>query len=338
MKKRFLSLLLSVLLLSILLPGAQAISFSNYALTLNDDTVLVSTASATGQVVGLLPAATLLEVLGQSMTGKVLWYHVSWSGTTGYVSAANVRLLTTDEANEMAGTGGSDTQAGGGATQIGGSSPLRGYSYQTGYQYVQFGSYAYQRRGGEAPILWRVLTVDGGYALLWSEYIVDCRPYLEAPYDNAPTKGCAFTDSAVYSFLNGEFVYRAFDDTERGALVGTSRGLAFVLDQSDLTNPGYGFQSNSKSPDPNRSAYATPYAAACGCFVAKEGGGSNYWVSTVTQGYIVNMHYNGSMGKANVYRTNIGVRVAVWVDVSLCTLSGGDGSLNNPYQFGGSNG
>lgn len=338
MNKRILSLLLAALLLCAAMPCAQAISFSSFALTTKSDTVMMDSASSAGNLVALLGEATLVQVLDQKQNGGTLWYHVTDGTNSGYISSANVRLLTMEEANRLAQTISGNSNNNSSNSSISSNSgssgyytPLRGYSAKNGYQYVNFGSYPYSSSGSKKPILWRVLTVEGDMALLWSEYLLDCRPYLYQPYADAPSQACDFIYSAVYEFLNGDFIYKAFNDAERGALIGTDRGMAFVLNREDLTNTRYGFSPNRKAADPNRSGFATPYAHAMGCFVDKAGG-SNYWISTIVESYIGNMHYDGSMGSARSYRDNIGIRVAVWVDLYALNLYDGSGSQSNPYR------
>ena len=51
--------------------------------------------------------------------------------------------------------------------------PLRGYVKGEGYQYVTLGSYPYGADGTPAPVLWRILEVKDGQALLLTEYVVD---------------------------------------------------------------------------------------------------------------------------------------------------------------------
>lgn len=336
MNKRMLALLLTLALLCAAFGGAQAISFSSYGLVTKSDTVLLGSASSAGKVVALLPEATLVQVLDQTQTGSTVWYQITDGSHSGFVAAANIRLLTLEEAAALAPAGDSNNNYNNysnpdndGNAYL--TARLRGYSYRDGYQYLYFGNYPYTDGGSSQPILWRVLAVSGGQALLWSEYILDCRPYIYQPYENAELQTCEFIYSAVYAFLNGQFIYRAFTTAEQNALVGTERGLAFVLNRQELTNSGYGFQASRSVADANRSAVATPYANAMGCFVDKNGG-SNYWVSTLSDVYVGNMHYNGSMGNASAYRDNIGIRVACWVDVSALPLYSGNGTQASPFR------
>lgn len=50
---------------------------------------------------------------------------------------------------------------------------LRGYEKGAGYQYVLLGEYPYEKDGTIAPVLWRILDVENGRALLLTEYIID---------------------------------------------------------------------------------------------------------------------------------------------------------------------
>ena len=51
---------------------------------------------------------------------------------------------------------------------------LRGYDKnQGGWQYVNMGAYPYEADGTQAPVLWQVLRVQDGKALLLTTYVVD---------------------------------------------------------------------------------------------------------------------------------------------------------------------
>ena len=90
---------------------------------------------------------------------------------------------------------------------------IDGYKKDTGYQYVQFGSYPTERDGGTTPILWRVLSVTGSEAYLLSEYILDARRV-----DGNKNSYAGWDTSELRQWLNGDFAAAAFSAQEKAAL------------------------------------------------------------------------------------------------------------------------
>ena len=56
---------------------------------------------------------------------------------------------------------------------------LRGWDLNAGYQYVIMGYYPYEKDGTKAPVLWQVLAVEDGKALLYTTYIIDAHQPIE---------------------------------------------------------------------------------------------------------------------------------------------------------------
>lgn len=308
--------LIACILVALVLPCAFAAaqSFSDYATITSNNTAMLAEASAQGEIVSLLPVSSIVKVLGIKQSDGAVWYRIDdMNGSTGYIVSTNARLLTVDEIARLGLNGGG---SGGSGSPTARRVELRGYTKARGYQHVSFGSYPTTKRGGEERIKWRVLWTDDDTALLLSDYILDCRPYIEKAYDDEPDRSCRFTSSDLYSFLNDDFYYTAFNSDERAALCDTPRGRVFVLDKRDFTNTAYGFSPGANVDDPNREAVSTAYAAAMGCYVSEKGG-SNYWVGSPDDVYTGNMHYHGSIGRASSFRENIGVRVAVMVYLDL---------------------
>ena len=95
MKKGVFSLLL-ILLLCATIPGAQALEFSSYAVTVHGDVALLDSADTNSMVIAVLSKATLLYVTHQQTNGDTVWYQVINGGQTGYVSSGAGRLLTVE--------------------------------------------------------------------------------------------------------------------------------------------------------------------------------------------------------------------------------------------------
>lgn len=317
--------ILACILVVLMLPcvSSASIGFSNYATIVTNNTAMLSDASAQSEIVGLLPISSIVHVIGQEQSEGAVWYNVDdLNGSVGYIVSANVRMLTVDEAARL----GLGDDAPATYAPSGGRMSLQGYSKSHGYQHVTFGNYPTTKRGAVQPISWRVLSASSETALLLSDYILDCRPYIEKAYDDEPDRSCDFRRSDLYSFLNNNFYRTAFSDAERKALCNTSRGRVFVLSLEDFTNTTYGFAPGVDVQDPNREAQATEYAHAMGCYVSKSGG-SNYWVGSPNEKWTGNMHYYGSIGRASSFRVNIGIRVAIEVDLNVlgsvgCVITG----------------
>ena len=91
---------------------------------------------------------------------------------------------------------------------------LRGYDAGEGYIYVAMGQYPQTAEGEVRPILWRVLAVNDGEAVLLSEYILFARCMnadLKAYRD--VLKG-DFAQTDLCAYLNGTFMADAFSDSK----------------------------------------------------------------------------------------------------------------------------
>ena len=201
---------------------------------------------------------------------------------------------------------------------------LRGYSSSLGYQYVLFGRY-YQDYIDQ-PILWRVLTVKNGNALLLSEYILDTRPF--------DSDSNVWETSDLRNWLNSEFYREAFSSAERGAILdGGSVGKVFILSDAELTNSSYGFNPNKNAQDPYRSASGSMYSYSNGLWNVTESDYTNYYDRTAPNS--TNVELVTSSGKimlAKITRDNVGIRPAVWVNVSKLSFTNGEGGISYPFQ------
>lgn len=78
---------------------------------------------------------------------------------------------------------------------------------------IKFGNYPQNRRDKEEPIEWRVLAVEGGKALLISQYALDCKVYNEK-YESTSWEKCT-----LRKWLNNDFINSAFSDTEQSLIL-----------------------------------------------------------------------------------------------------------------------
>ena len=86
---------------------------------------------------------------------------------------------------------------------------LRGYIKGEEYQYVQLGEYPYEADGTVRPVLWRVLTVNDGSALLLTEYIIDTKQVIFETDQRVIEKHSfrrisSYAESDLYEWLNSD--------------------------------------------------------------------------------------------------------------------------------------
>ncbi len=200
---------------------------------------------------------------------------------------------------------------------------LRGWDANEGYQYVLFGHYPQEY--DDEPILWRVLTVKKGRALLLSELILDTHEF--------DLEQNEWESSDLRTWLNRVFINEAFTKAERGILYDNGKvGKVFIPSDAELTNPDYGFVDDKYAADPNRIAEGTTHAYDNNLWDAKDSDYTNYY--TRTKANETNVHLvrtDGILALARVERDNVGVRAAIWVTVEELPFTQGEGTLENPF-------
>lgn len=201
---------------------------------------------------------------------------------------------------------------------------LKGWNSSSGYQYVLFGRY-YQDYLDQ-PILWRVLGIKNGKALLLSELILDTRPF-----DNNSNE---WESSDLRSWLNNSFYNNAFSSTEKSAIVRNSDpGSVFLPSRGELSTKAYGFIHNIYEPDLNRSASGTMYAYDNNLWIVKTSDFTNYYARSKANDKSVDLvASNGKFVLARIDRDNVGVRPAIWVEIDNLPFTNGDGTIEYPYQ------
>lgn len=172
------------------------------------------------------------------------------------------------------------------------------------------------------PIVWRVLEVSGGTALLLSDRCLDAVPY-HTEYEDV-----FWEDSSLRSWLNHAFLQRAFTEQERRGIVvstvsntnnhyfGTACGSGtqdrvFILSEEEVFSSGkatmYGFQPSDAIADQGRRLSPTAYASTRGAWqsTSPETAGFGFWFLR-TNGYTRdNVVYVGEKG----YLYNRGIPV-----------------------------
>ena len=225
---------------------------------------------------------------------------------------------------------------------------IRGYIKSEGYNYVQMGEYPYEKDGTLQPVLWRVLAVEDGKALLLTEYIIDTDQVIfvtdkKIIENHSYRRISTFEESDLFPKLNSEYLDRLFgNDPIRNALVPQTNGaLLFLLTDEEMLNVDYGFANGRWGEWPTRirshEAQGTPYAIKQrGLYKAHENGMSPYWVDAVKNEADYKLQlvgFNGHLSYGAYTRTNVGLRLAVQLDLNQLKIIDGDGTTKAPYQL-----
>lgn len=201
--------------------------------------------------------------------------------------------------------------------------PLRGYDKAQGYQYVSFGSYPQGAQGELAPILWRVLQVEGGIAYLMSEYILDVQ---RVSGDQWNYKG--WESSELFAWLNKDFIDKAFSEEEQQALhEDEALGRASLPSAPDLQNKDIGFGT-----DVSRRIQGTPWALSQrGLYQYSSRNYSPIWMRTPSQQKHAHRSTKsgGAMGFIGVESDDLGVCPVIWLEMDKVSAQG-SGSLEAP--------
>ena len=250
-----------------------------------------------------------------------------------------------------------------GACGAEGTDLMRGYDHEaeSDYQYLLFGSYPYEEDGTEAPVLWRILGRENDRITLFTEYVIDAHQItvVEKYADSKAhkyKKNIEFEESDLFAFVNGELTeILTRSEPARAALVEDHGGLFHILSDEELMNTAWGFPDNvngtsKENPDEviaplakNRMAHGTPYAKA---HVQHEKWGSSknklyqdyryngavaYWGTRMRPQLARIVGANGHLSWSNMASVRIGVRPAAIVDLNKLRVTGGNGTLENPW-------
>ena len=225
------------------------------------------------------------------------------------------------------------------------ASAVRGYSKAAGYDYVLFGSYPTEADGTVKPILWRVLRSGQGEAYMLSEYILFGAP-VHGDYDHY----AGWEKSDLYAYLNNVFINDAFSQAEQGALLIRTEDHALVtlITSNEMKDASIGFASNNDRlcestayakilPDPpifelpvtnNKGRWKPLYIYSKGKKY------SPWWSRTRSEDYQHEQRRvmdEGKIGRISTGNSDLGVRPAITVDLSLLTIASGSGSFTSPY-------
>ena len=216
---------------------------------------------------------------------------------------------------------------------------LRGYQKGEGYQYIQLGSYPQGASGEVQPLLWRVLDVTDGQALLLTEDVLDAQQVImESDAAVIAARSYRRIDDYAQSDLNTwmnqtMLPTMAGDSGLASALVSGVFGKLYPLTDAQYLNPAYGFSTARYGESKTRFAKVTPYADARGVYHDRLGN-APYWVATVKAADDYKLQivgYNGHLSYGAYTRVNIGVRPAALLALEQCEITGGSGTRADPF-------
>ena len=235
-------------------------------------------------------------------------------------------------------------------------SGLRGYSAEDGYIYLSLGTYPAEADGARAPVLWRVLDVSDGKALVLSDKILDVQQviFCDNKKDSDARKFrkiSAFTESDLFVWMNGTMLEDLCSEQDfRSLLIERELGFLYPLTEEQLLNPDYGFSKTRWVDDSKRLAcrqfFATEYAKEHELYegyttpamnklcVDGKWGSSSAWGANVKNPKDIKLTLigvNGHLSYGVYTRVNIGVLPAMTLDLSLLRITGGTGSAEDPF-------
>ena len=179
-------------------------------------------------------------------------------------------------------------------------------------------------KNGAEPIVWDVLAVEDGRALLISHSALDAKPYHET-YENVTWETCSHR-----AWLNDDFLKTAFDDNELACI------LVTTVDNSASQNPEDENYWKQDSADTEDRVFLLSYAEAWEyykrdrrrtCEATQTAIARGVWTDTTNScwwwlrspGFRPNdaagVKSQGYLNHRDVSSTTAGVRPAMWVDV-----------------------
>ena len=138
---------------------------------------------------------------------------------------------------------------------------------------VQFGQYPQGANGEVQPLMWRVLAVENGRALLITDKLIDCVKYNEKRLD------VTWETCTLRKWMNNDFISKAFNSNQLAQIV--------TVTNQNPKNPQYGTKGGNATQDrifalsideankyfrddDDRMAAPTGYAKKQGCYVSSD--------------------------------------------------------------------
>ena len=243
---------------------------------------------------------------------------------------------------------------------------LRGYRADCGWQYVIMGSYPYEADGTEYPVLWQVLAIEEGSALLYTTYVIDTHQAMEVTGNDAKNKNypklTTYSETDLNRWLNEVMIEKLLGNDPVLPAVQTEGdiGRLYPLSDFQLMTEAYGFTDRRYFEVRSRWAFATPYALEKEDYVNnrllkdKVHGTVSYWAANLKRHHITNeeieckrmqvcagytdSHKEGDTNighLSNEYlHSSVGLRLAVRLDTSKIQVVSGSGTIWDPCRLG----
>ena len=245
-------------------------------------------------------------------------------------------------------------------------SQVRGYDKDSEqeYQYLLMGTYPYEEDGTEAPLLWRILGREEDTIHLFTEYLIDVRQVFEVDNYKAAKahkypKGVTFEETDLYAWVNGEMTQTILKDEDfSAAIVEAGGGKFHIMDNTEMRRTDWGFPDNTmgntiENPGEviavnakNRKGWGTPYAKAVRLypdwggkprdrlFLFREYGSSSpYWSAKMRTSMCGIIGGNGHLSWSGCGDVQKGVRPALVLDLTKLEITGGTGTLEDPWTM-----
>lgn len=185
-----------------------------------------------------------------------------------------------------------------------------------------FGKYEQDNKSknGPEPIEWRVLDKDGRKLLIQTTKVIEEKAYYESYSKKNYGTRLEWNETALYSFLNNDFLEEAFSEIEKKMISFERIGKIFILNSK---------QCGSYYKLSPRVAEPTNYVRHNYNPDIKEDGFVSVWLRSDSKDYVysVRCDYNRDGGEHwktekdyTAYATSVnGIRPAMWITVSSLT-------------------
>ena len=179
------------------------------------------------------------------------------------------------------------------------------------------------------PIEWIVLDVQDGRVLLISRYGLIANPY------NMVAADTTWEKSSLRTWLNNDFLKKAFTTDEQAAILSTSvdngeeqKNSAWSTDGGNDTEDKVFLLSFTEAKkyfesDEARQCRPTAYVAAQGVYVYEENGNCWWWLRSPgrEQRFAAQVWSEGLLGYSDIVSSSIAaVRPVLWVDPGLLSV------------------
>ena len=202
------------------------------------------------------------------------------------------------------------------------------------------------------PIKWRILSEEGGEALILCEMIIDSQEY----YINSNSHDGGYANnyaiSTIRAWLNDTFYNTAFNDLQKEIIQLTTvdnsarstnpnnnatafnsgkntcacantEDHIFLLSEQEVTNSAYGFNAGYSNYDTARRMQTSDYSRATGAHMSTSTdyyGNGYWWLRSPSYDYSSSARFVDGVGSASnyldVYRTYVGVVPALVIRLS----------------------